>query len=527
MTRVLVLAQGDGHRWDTADGPYLGAPKHLVEVDGETLIARTVRQFAAAGCEVVVVARDDPRYRLPGASLATLEDPTPTGTNQDKLLATRPLWAPEGRTVVVFGDVWHSDECAASIAGHDGEELHYWRRPTPSKVTGHRWDETFAVSFGPTEHERVARLAEGVVELHRLGVVARPFLRCHYALSLGLEGRRLSDLAAIRSTPDQTVIDDWTDDFDSPVEWRGWMGRRHAGAHRVAVCVPWVEGDDWRRWSRAWCHRHWESLGLEVFYGGVPAGGPVNRSASRNASVTAALAARPDLEVVFLADADTYVAGDQLWAAAHWAATRGQLTRAFDDYRKASQQATRAMRRLRRPAAGPKRADRSAENHASGALAVPVGLWREVGGQDERFPSWGGEDRAFFLAASTLAGWAPKVNGVAWHLWHPSSPERRTTYEHYQANIDLGMRYKALAGVLGHAGILPASKTPVGPADPDGMRALLAEPGAPLHPGTVTVGVPVAPAPYVAPAAPARRERGLTPAAKARIAARREAVRGR
>ena len=37
-----ILANGEGKRW----GNYKGVPKHLIEIDGETLIDRTVRLLA-------------------------------------------------------------------------------------------------------------------------------------------------------------------------------------------------------------------------------------------------------------------------------------------------------------------------------------------------------------------------------------------------------------------------------------------------------------------------------------------------
>ena len=38
--KILILADGEGKRW----GNYKGVPKHLLEIDGERLIDRMIRQ---------------------------------------------------------------------------------------------------------------------------------------------------------------------------------------------------------------------------------------------------------------------------------------------------------------------------------------------------------------------------------------------------------------------------------------------------------------------------------------------------
>lgn len=58
----------------------------------------------------------------------------------------------------------------------------------------------------------------------------------------------------------------------------------------------------------------------------------------------------------------------------------------------------------------------------AGVLVMTTAAFERVGGYDERFIGWGGEDNAFRLAMDTL--WAPhdRVDGACVHLWH-SAPE--------------------------------------------------------------------------------------------------------
>ncbi len=67
-------------------------------------------------------------------------------------------------------------------------------------------------------------------------------------------------------------------------------------------------------------------------------------------------------------------------------------------------------------------------------------VFDQVGGFDERFAGWGGEDAAFASAVGTLAGPVEWIAATGVHLWHPHSPDRgsyRTV-----ANMALARRYE-------------------------------------------------------------------------------------
>lgn len=493
--RILVLAHGDGRRWvnEATGRPYLGAPKHFVRIDGETLLERAVRLFRARGDEVLVIGPDD-RYDVPGARRVALDGINECGSDMGKFLDTRHLWSDIDRTVIVWGDVYYSDDAAGIILDHRSDDYHVFRRPFRSRITGHEWDESFAVSFGPHEHDRIATVAAHLAELVRSEQIRATHIRTHLVAMNGVDPvwlDRMRPTAQLRLTaqlPGQTHIDDWTDDFDSPTEWRSWIGRMYAHQHQVAVCIPWRdEGDPARRAAYEFVAAHWAKIGVPVFYGDPGPGAWVNRSRGRNSAVAAATATM-DWDAVFVADADTYVDADQFWAAVHLAVHTGQLIRSWTEYHKLGATTTRrvlrgmsSMQARRLP-----KAVRTMRNHSSGALAISRSLWDTVGGYDERFASWGGEDRAFWLACNTLTGWPDDIHGHAWHLWHPTSPERNKDLPQYQANVALAMRYKVAAGVVAQTGIVPeVSFTPVTAPDHDAIRRILAESGGPLARATV------------------------------------------
>ena len=62
--RYIIMADGNSTRWNN----YLGIPKHLIRIDGETLIERTVRLFREhdEACEIIVTSHNKD-YEFSGA----------------------------------------------------------------------------------------------------------------------------------------------------------------------------------------------------------------------------------------------------------------------------------------------------------------------------------------------------------------------------------------------------------------------------------------------------------------------------
>ena len=68
--RILILAAGDGTRWNN----YRGVPKHLAPLCGEPILHRTVRMITERrpDADVRVIVRDmsDRRYLVAGSKRA-------------------------------------------------------------------------------------------------------------------------------------------------------------------------------------------------------------------------------------------------------------------------------------------------------------------------------------------------------------------------------------------------------------------------------------------------------------------------
>lgn len=238
---------------------------------------------------------------------------------------------------------------------------------------------------------------------------------------------------------------------------------------KVAVCIPFIDtGCTRRRRARDYIDAHWRSLGLDVFYG-TDDREPVNRSAARNHACRQA----DDADIIVIADADTFIVEEQFWHMVGLASLTGRLVLGYTVHRKLSKASTQ------RTLAGEFATNGdNVANQPSGIMAVTRGLLERVGGHDERFLGWGGEDRAFQLACDTLAGPGHRIDGLSYHLWHPNDPAKGRATAQRRANQVLALRYKEAAGTPRAAGILGRTKSDT--PDPQAMLALLSEPGGPL-----------------------------------------------
>ena len=99
IEKILILCGGKGTRW----GNFTGVPKQLVNVSGEPLVHRTVRQFSKY-CPVRIVGND---FTVSGAANVK---PAAGDLNTDKFASSSSLWSGSGNVLFVHGDVFFEDK---------------------------------------------------------------------------------------------------------------------------------------------------------------------------------------------------------------------------------------------------------------------------------------------------------------------------------------------------------------------------------------------------------------------------------
>lgn len=196
---------------------------------------------------------------------------------------------------------------------------------------------------------------------------------------------------------------------------------------------------DFLRWN------FWEHVPYRVVVGRHH-GGLFNRSAAINCA-----AADGPWDVAVIADADTWVPFPQLVEAVDTARSTGRVCAAFDMVVEINQSSTHDLLKGRRSLLDTDHlsADRIRVTDLevqSSAIVVPRQVWDDVGGFDERFVGWGGEDNAFWRAATILGGEPDRVSGMAYHLWHEPSAGKHQGRQ-YAANLALWKRYQSVSTV--------------------------------------------------------------------------------
>jgi hypothetical protein len=76
---------------------------------------------------------------------------------------------------------------------------------------------------------------------------------------------------------------------------------------------------------------------------------------------------------------------------------------------------------------------------ASGPMAIAADVWDEIGGYDERFILWGGDDTSMRVALRTIYG-NRTAAGIVTDLWH--SDDNRLNHPGWEANKRLADEYR-------------------------------------------------------------------------------------
>ena len=223
MINCIIICAGDASRWNN----YLNVPKHLIEIEGEPLIHKTVRlihKYKKEKVNVNIVVKDfsDNRYECEGAELykAKLDS---KNLDADKFFSSKELWNREGRTIVFYGDVFFTDEAMKSIMEHEGKDWILFCRSKKSELTGCGWGECFAQSFYTKDidkhKENLYKTIQAFKDKH---------ITCcggwnHYRSMVGFSGPDLEKKVFNGSYYD---IDDFTEDFDFHKDYDDWFENR-------------------------------------------------------------------------------------------------------------------------------------------------------------------------------------------------------------------------------------------------------------------------------------------------------------
>jgi len=221
--RIIIICAGEATRWQG----YLNIPKHLISIEGERLLDRTVRLFKERGATDIhiVVKEPDTRYEVTGASQYVANTVSDGDYDTNKFLSSKALWSQTERTIVVYGDIYLTDEGADTIVSYPKREWQLFCRPHASTITGTPWGECFAQSFYPEHLEEHEQALYKTAELVKQGKLKKGGGWGHYRTMCGVTRGFPKDR--------MTVIDDFSEDFDTKDDFDMWIIRWNEAKKRV------------------------------------------------------------------------------------------------------------------------------------------------------------------------------------------------------------------------------------------------------------------------------------------------------
>ena len=201
--RYYILANGEGTRW----GNYMGVPKMLVEIDGETILARMVRLLKEEGVKKKDIVICGP-YEDENATTVITKSKTKREVFEEIANLAK------GPFTILYGDVYYTKECIHEVVTRPIKKYDEFFTISPNPNTGCKWAEGYAHRckdwkwWRDTMHEINTN-----AELIRTGK--------DWFIHWWLLGER--DIDKINSYPEQCYNQDhdifWcdqTDDFDYP-----------------------------------------------------------------------------------------------------------------------------------------------------------------------------------------------------------------------------------------------------------------------------------------------------------------------
>lgn len=192
---VIIPVGGKGTRWDN----HLGVPKYLAPVDDVPILDRTTEQLKTHNDTPIIMKKGKVVYG-----------------EIDKIYSTKEYWADEGKTIILFGDTFFTDEAIDLILNYPMPEFTIFGRIGPSNFSGKGYGELFGASFYPEHVPMILKAIERIVELEKRGAIPIANLWALYRAYHKFPDDMMSKHFAGEGFVE---IHDFTEDFDWPQDY--------------------------------------------------------------------------------------------------------------------------------------------------------------------------------------------------------------------------------------------------------------------------------------------------------------------
>lgn len=233
------MSAGKGSRWGEGS-------KHLVEIDGEPLLKRTVKQ-AKKYCKDIYITTNTEEYKTRGAKLYFPQNNT---HEIDRFLSNEEIWTND--TVFLYGDVYYTDNAIKKIFSKSTKTYHYFGRYKESTTGGKNHAELFAIRI-----KSKSKFKEACLEVKK-GQNGWGWLTYRYLMgeNPNITARELREWLKETKLKNFTEIDDETDDFDTKQDYQSFINRIPRIIH-----IVWIGGNfPYEQELSLWKHHHphWE-----------------------------------------------------------------------------------------------------------------------------------------------------------------------------------------------------------------------------------------------------------------------------
>ena len=201
--KYIIMCGGQYREWET--------PRHLLKINGEEIVARTIRLLRENGVEDIAISTHDKRFKEFGVPILEHDNfyyaRSYNHTDGHWCNAFYPMDEP---VCYVFGDVVFSPKAIKTIVETDTKDVELFGSAEPfAEEYPRKWHEPFALKVKNTTHlhEAIEELKDKANECWR-----KPLM---WELWSVIKGRSIAEEDL---TTDYTIINDYTCDIDHKSE---------------------------------------------------------------------------------------------------------------------------------------------------------------------------------------------------------------------------------------------------------------------------------------------------------------------
>lgn len=200
--KFIVMCGGTYDKWDR--------PKHLTELKGEPLVARTIRLLRENGVEDIAISSNSALFEQFGVPVLHHYNPYVLPVNDRAASPWLDAFYPmESPVCYIFGDVVFSPEAIKAIAETDTDSIEFFASAKPlPPIYPKRWAEPFAYKVRDTR--RFFKAIEVTKQYDEQGLFKRQPVS--WELWQVIKGTPLNKV----DYTNYHVINDYTCDIDTP-----------------------------------------------------------------------------------------------------------------------------------------------------------------------------------------------------------------------------------------------------------------------------------------------------------------------